>query len=56
MKNEDRILGGDFFIPMFLILAKTFFITWPFVSDEKYMKTFCNNLVEVSEEVFDKFN
>lgn len=53
-ENKDEIFGGDFFVPMFLILIKTFFITWPFVSDKKYMEDFADNFIEVSEEVFDK--
>lgn len=43
---------GDFFVPMLLILIKTFFITWPSVSDKEYMENFCDNFVKTSEEVF----
>lgn len=53
---KDEIFGGDFFIPMFLISVKTFFITWPFVSDEKYTENFIDNFIEVSGEVFDKLS
>ena len=52
--EEDNTFGLDFFVPMFLILAKTFFITFPFVSDEKYMHNFADNFSEVSGEIFDK--
>ena len=51
---KDGIYGGDFFIPMILILIKTFFITWPFVSDKKYIENFIDNFIKVSDEVFEK--
>ena len=46
--------NGDLFLPMLLILIRTFFVTCPFVSDEEYMKSFANNFAKVSEEVFEK--
>ena len=57
MKNEI-IYDGDFFIPMLLILIKTFFTTpiFPFVSDEKYMHSFADNFINVSDELFSKYN
>jgi len=56
---KDKVIyGGDFFIPMLLILIKTFFTTpiFPFVSDEKYMHSFANNFVKASDELFSKFD
>ncbi len=55
IKDNNEVFGGDFFVPMILILIKTFFTTWPFVSDEKYMENFVDNFIKVSEEVFDKY-
>ena len=46
--------NGDLFLPMLLILIKTFFATWPFVSDKEYAENFANNFIKVSEEVYDK--
>jgi len=53
---KDEIFGADFFLPMLLIIIKTFFITYPFVSDEEYVRNFCDNFIEVSDEIFSKFN
>lgn len=53
--NRDKTFGIDLFLPMLLITIRTFFMTWPFVSDKEYTERFANNFARVSEEVFEKY-
>lgn len=52
---KDTIYGADLFLPLLLILIETFFTTYPFVSDKEYMENFCDNFIDVSDELFSKY-